>query len=138
MPGDVRLCSACFQKAYRYAREKKIIPLPTYLPGFPLDALTANTTHHTDAGLRCREDLRIASALARDGIKLAITQDEYYSGRGCAILLALDDQLFDMPMGISNDETQPAPTTGTAIVALSDPVTLVDELDCRDQSRTTL
>ena len=35
LPGNVILCSACYQRAYRLARQKKIIPLPGYLPGFP-------------------------------------------------------------------------------------------------------
>ena len=36
-----------------------------------------------------------ASAEARNGLSTAILQDEYYSGRGCAIFLELDDKVLD-------------------------------------------
>ena len=37
-------------------------------------------------------------------------QDDYYSGRGCAVLFALDDQLLDVPMGNTNDDATTAPS----------------------------
>ena len=89
----MRLCSACFQKAYRLARKKKAIPLPTILPGSPLDHSVVKSS---DTRKRA---LQLASAQARCGLNLAILQDEYYSGRGCAILLSLDDNLLDTLIG---------------------------------------
>ena len=101
VPGDVRLCSACFQKAYRYATARKYVHLPIFLPGFPLQTFSTIGSHSSTAGTLSKEAMRASSARARNGLHLAITQDEYYSGRGCAILLSRDDQLLNILMGTS-------------------------------------
>ena len=61
-----------------------------------------------------KENKKKASAEARYGLHKARVQDDYYSGRGCAILLSISDEVLDMimPRQCSSRTRSPTPLHG--------------------------